>query len=282
MFTFQKGSVLFLTDGVSVGRTFLITAMSISQTFLEESKSVNTIHQRNIVLDTFTNSKSPVSVEFGCHLTRSDGLLFEWLGFIPDGNGKYTVATNPSLNKLDMYLITTTDKYKVSNAHLTTMSLQLSKSAPLTVELSAQGSTFEQVTDIPVIAGSSIQNSLEFAYGYLELVDSPTFGGITVEITRGVSWLSDRTVHDALSPNYHVPTRAVVDDLSISGTIVYYKTDDSLDEAYDVPIDITYADDIQIYLDSCRYFERWETGEVYKKNRDFKLLPSSVNAYIQF
>jgi hypothetical protein len=278
-FVFQQGSTLLLTDGITFGRELLITSLSMSQTYLEESVSVMTLHSPNMIQDTFSNSKSNVSVEFSIHLTPQDGIVFEWFGF-PKVVDKYMITPQAQLVAMDLYLISGSTIYRANQAYATTLSLQLAKTAPLSIGVSATASNWTEVSALPAVPITK-QNSQNFMHGFLDLGDSSKFGGITLELTRDITWLSNKTVHSVLSGVY-IPDTAVLQDLSISGTIAYYKIDDTLGQAYNVPIDITYNNNFKVYLDNCKYLERWETNEVHKKLRDFKLLPSSTNAYIQF
>lgn len=279
-FTFQKGSTLLLTDGATKGRELLISSFNISQTYLEESRSVRTLHSPKVVADTFTNSKSAVSFDFTCQLTPGDGLIFEWLGFIKTLN-RYDIPMDPALVPLDLVLLTDSSVYTVTNAFITSLSLQMSKSGTLSVAVTGVGSLWSEES-YPYSHSYSKQDSAEFIHGSLDIVGSPKFGGITLEITRDVAWVANHTVHQALSSVIRTPSTAVLDDMSISGTINYYKVDNSLTHSLNETIDFTYGSVLRVYLDTCKTLERWETSEIFKKQKDFKLLPVSTNAYIQF
>lgn len=278
-FTFQKGTTVLLTDGIQ-GRELLVSSLSVSQTFLEESRSVRTLHSPKVLEYTFTNSKSPVSLDFTCQITPGDGLLFQWLGFLKVGN-VYNIPMVTELVPLDVYILTNSSVYKVSNTYITTLSVQMAKTGALSVQVNATGSLWSE-QQYPFSHGYSKQQSSDFIHGSLELVGSQNFGGITLEITRDVSWISNHSVQEAVAGSIYVPNKAILDDLAVSGTIVYYKTDSSMSYVEQGTVDFTYGGLFKVHLDKCKILERWETSEIYKKQKDFKLLPTSTNAYIQF
>lgn len=278
-YTFQQGSTLLLTDGIK-GRELLLSSFSVSQTYLEETRSVKTLHSPNAIADTFTNSKSAVSFDFSCNLTKTDTILWDWLGLVTVGD-KHYITSNPQLRSLDAYILASNAVYKISNAFLTNLSLQMSKAGVLSAQLSAVATEWSQVS-FPKIHAFTKQSSLDFVHGFLEIAGSSLFGGVTLEITREVTWVSNHSVHKAMSSEIYLPSKAVLTDLAVSGTITYYKTDDVLQYTSNGLIEIIYDQQLKIYLDKCSMLERWSTGDIYKKQKDFKLLPSTTNAYIQF
>lgn len=278
-YTFQQGSTLLLTDGVR-GRELLISSLSVSQTFLEESRSVRTLHSPKVIEHTFSNSKSNVSLDFSCQLTSGDGILFEWLGFTKSLN-TYNITTTPELVAMDVFVITNSSVYKISNTYITNLSLQMNKTGALSVQVNATGSNWTEQA-LPFTHAYTKQSSADFIHGFLNLAGSTNLGGLTLEITRGVSWIQNNTVHNSLTNNIYTPDKALIDDMSISGTATFYKVDNSLDLSLDKVVDFTYGGVLRVYLDNCKELERWETNDIYRKQKDFKLLPSSTNAYIQF
>lgn len=278
---FQQGSTLILTNG-NTSRELLVSSASISQTFLEEERQVKTLHSMNQVVDTFTNSKSAASVEFSFHLTAGDELLLNWFGFSKSGsryNIPLIVGAQPA-NNFDLYLKTTTSWYRVTNVIAQSIGFDLSKGQPLTVNVSATGANWTEVFVLNTPALST-QNSSHFIHGSLEIVGQNNLAGLTFEITKSISWLNDKSVHDALSGIY-LPRRAIIEDLSIFGSITNYKRSPSLNQQKGVPLQFVYADSIVFNLDKVKLLDRWEVSEVHKIITDFKTLPTSTNIYIEF
>lgn len=278
---FQQGSTLILTDG-NTSRELLVSSVSISQTFLEEERQVKTLHTLNQVADTFTNSKSAASIEFSFHLTAGDELLLDWFGFSKSGsrfNLPVVVGAQPPSN-FNLYLKTLTSWYRVTHVIAQSISFDLSKGQPLSVNVSATGSNWTEVfiLDTPAL---SKQNSAHFIHGSLEIAGQNNLAGLTFEITKDISWLNDKSVHDALSGIY-LPRRAIIEDLAIFGSITNYKRTPSLTQLRGVPLQFVYADSIVFNLDKVKFLDRWEVSEVHRIITDFKALPTSNNIYIEF
>lgn len=279
-FTFQQGSTVILTDGTT-NRELLVGSVSASQTYLEEARSVKTIHNPNNVQDTFTNSKSPVTLEFSCHLTKYDDMLLEWFGFVKS-DGKFLILPAGTLLPiLDVYIKSFGTTYKVEAAYATSMSIRMDKTAPLSVSISATGSNLITVSSIPNLP-SSRQNNFDFIHGSITVAGYSSVGGVTCEITKDISWTNDKTIHAIMSGVY-LNTKATCQDLAIGGSITNYKRDDSLGFTPVGVIDIEYEGIFKLYFDKCKTLDRWDlSSEVHKKITDYKLLPVASESYIQY
>lgn len=278
-FTFQQGTTVVITNGTT-SRELLVGSVSASQTFLEESRSVKTIHIPNNVQDTFTVSKSPVSIDMECHLTRTDSLLLEWFGFVKS-DGKYLILpAGTALPILDVYIKANGSIYKVSSAYATALSIRMDKTAPLSVAVSATGSNMVEVPSIPS-ASHSIQLRTEFIHGSISIDGYSHVGGVTCEITKEISWVNDKTIH-AIMSGIHLNSKATCQDLSIGGSITNYKRDSNLGHSPVTSVVIDYEGMFKLSFDKCKTLDRWDlSGDVHKKITDYKLLPTSGDAFIQ-
>lgn len=278
-FTFQQGTTVVITNGTT-SRELLVGSISASQTYLEESRSVKTIHVPNNVQDTFTLSKSPVTFDMECHLTRTDSMLLEWFGFAKTG-GKYLILpAGTVLPVLDVYIKANGTIYKISSSYATSLSIRMDKTAPLSVAVSASGSNMVEVSSIPATT-HSIQTRTEFIHGSISIDGLAHVGGVTCEITKDITWTNTKTIHTILSGIY-LSDKATCQDLAVGGSITNYKRDSSLGQTLGSSIVIRYEDLFELSFDKCKTLDRWDlSGSVHKKITDYKLLPSSGNAYIQ-
>lgn len=278
-FTFQKGTTVIISNGTT-SRELLVGSVSASQTYLEESRSVKTLHNPNNILDTYTNSKSPVSIEMECHLTRTDSLLLEWFGFVKVSGKYHILPAGTVLPVLDVYVKANGTTYKVSSAYATTLSIRMDKSDPLSITVSATGSNMTTVASAPS-TNLTRQTKTEFIHGSISVAGYSNVGGVTCEITKQITWTNDKTIH-AIMGGIHLSSRATCQDLAIGGSITNYKRDNSLGHTPITSIVIDYSGMFKLHFDKCKTLDRWDlTGHVHKKITDYKLLPISGNAYVQ-
>lgn len=278
---FQQGSTLVLTNGTT-SRKLLVESATLSQTYLEESRSVRTLHSNNIIAETFTNSKSNTSIEFSFYLTNSEDLIFEWFGFSKQLS-KFILSPYGVLPAgFDIYLLSTGAVYKVSGVHATTFSFNMSKEGPIKLAVSAVGVDWTEVPSIPSFPSLSSQDSLGFNLSSITLEGYSNLAGITIEMTKDVSWLQDKSLHSVLSGNIYTSSKAICNDFAVSGSISNYKRDNIVSHSNNVDLRINYGDFMEIFLSPCRIFDRLDISEVHRKISDYKLLPSTTNSYIQF
>lgn len=274
---FQRGSTLLLDNG-SVSRRFLVSSASLSQTYLEERRSIRTIHNNTQIEDTNTNSKGEVSIEFEVNLTSNDGLLFEWFGMPEATSKKYSIIPNQSLpSGFDLYLESNGATYKVTKVYPKNLSMKMDKEGPLRLAISATGANWEQVLTSPTPLTS--QTSDNFIIGSLSGI---SLAGISLELSRSVSWINSKSVHDAVSGNIYTNKKMYSENYSVSGTITKYKRDDSLSHSLNGIVDFIYGDAMSVHLEPCKTLDRWSTDEVHRKMTDYMLLPTSTNSFIQF
>jgi len=265
-------------DTGSVVRRFLISEASVSQTYQEERRSIRTIHNKNQIEDTFTNSKGEASVEFTVYLTKEDGVLLSWFGM--GTLEPYKFFPDPFKEPLpfDLYLVSNGALYKVSNVYCRTLSFNMSKSNPLSVSVSATGSNWEEVQSIPSVTES--QESSLFKVGSISGIED--LAGISLELTRSIDWRNTKYLQNALEGEIYTPQKITSENYSISGTITKYKKDDSLSHSIEGLVEFTYGDLIEVRLEPCKLLDRWETGDVHRKMTDFMALPNLTNSFIHF
>lgn len=276
---FQRGGTLVLTNGIESRRFRISPGASISQTYLEETRPIATIHNKNRLADTTTNSKSEVSLNFTTYLTPSDGILLSWYGMSDTGTHHIFDPTKEPEKGWDLYYIFDTAVYKIEDTFASAMSFNFSKLGALSVDISGQGTDWTEVS-LPSFPGLTEQNPTEFKVGHLSSPQFPFIGGITLELTKGVGWRSDKTIHSSRGKIHKVSTPEFT-DFAVGGTVTTYKRDSSLGYDLSTEVSYTYENGMEVYLNPCKVLERWDTGEVHRKMYDYKLRPGNTNSYIK-
>jgi len=275
--TFLKGSTVVLHNG-STSRKLLVESVTASQTFLEESRPVKTIHIPNNIQDTGTNSKSTVSLEITCHLTNTDSMLLEWFGFIKSGNKYLIQPAGTLIPTYTVYILSGTTVYQVTNVYATSLTFLMDKERPLSVSISATGSNLTEILTPPTI--DSTQVNTGFIYGNLNVAGYSNIAGVTCEISKTISWVNDKTVHAVLSGMYY-SQKAVCDELAIGGALTFYKRDSALQYQKEAPVEIQYSNVFRLSFDKCKLLDRWDlSSDVHRKIIDYKLQPTSGDAHI--
>lgn len=280
---FSKGSKLHIIKG-GVKYTYLISSASLTQSIREASYSQNTIHNPVLVDEAFVDTKSPVNISIDMHLGRDEMFLFEWMGLTPvEVGGIVTGYSIPMgaievANSPDIYLESSGGVYKVSTAVLSTCSFSLGPKTVASVTVTGQGSKMELVPSVPAAATQTIQSSSTFYSSSIEVADVGRLNGVTIEYTRDVTWLGQKSVHQVGEVVY--PFNPIVTRFAIAGSITSYTNPDS-------PIlwegirDINITDsEFNFLFDRCMVSTRLETASsIHKTVVDYKLIPNN-NSYI--
>lgn len=282
--TFQAGTTVIITNGVT-SRELLVSSCTASQTYLEESRSVKTLHSLNNIADTFSNSKSDVTLEMSLYLTKTDSLLLQWFGMSKSAD-RYTLqhlGNDPVY--LDVYIKASGGLYKISNCHVTNMVFSLDfRAGPLGLSISAKGSDLTTPATLPGMTLTK-QSYSDFISGSISAMGfNSHIAGLTLEFNKTTNWVEDKTIHSVLSGGFYVPTKATVSEITVGGTLTRYKTGNTLQEySNNTSVSISYGGKFLINLSPCKVLSRWDTAsEIHKVMHDFKLLPNVGTAYVEF
>lgn len=282
--TFQAGTTVIVSNGTT-SRELLVSSCTASQTFLEESRAVKTLHSLNNIEDTFSNSKSAVSLEFDMYLTPGDSIVLEWFGMSKSSN-RYTFSHLGSIPiGYSVYIKTASTLYEISNCILSSMIVKMDgRSSPLGLTISATGGNLAIIPSLPALTNTR-QVASDFITGGVTVSGfNNAITGITLEAIKSISWVQNKTLHGVLSGSIYTPQNATIEDFSIGGTLTRYKLDDVL-PAYSTSFAVTinYAGKFVISLTPCKRLSRWDTSDVvHKVMQDFKLLPNVGSAYMEF
>ena len=282
--TFQAGTTVVISNGTT-SRELLVRSATASQTYLEETRSIKTLHSPNNIPDTFSNSKSAVSLELDMYLTIGDTIILEWFGMSRSGN-RYTFShIGNSPVAYTVYIKATGTIYRVTNCHLSNMVFKLDgKSDALAINLSATGSDMDIVASLPALTNTK-QSRSDLIYGGLTVSGvSNLIAGVTVEASKSISWVQNKTLHSAFSGSVYTPNSAYIEDFTVGGTWTRYKSDNVLPPySTSFTMTLTYGGKFVINLSPCKRLGRWDIGDViHKVMHDFKLLPGVSSAYLEF
>ena len=277
MLTFLQGTTLIIDNGTD-RYELLISSGTASQTFLESSSSVKTIHNPNVIERVSNTEKGVVNLSFKCQVA-TDSVLLDWFGFELSA-GKHLI--NPNTNTLkgyDVYLNANGTIYKVAGCIGQNISFVLSRKEILQVSITAVAATLETVASIPLTGTLVPQGS--FYNGTIVVPGYSNLASISCEITKNISWLAQKSIFDIGS--IYTSKNAVFNSMAISGSITQNKVDDTNTyNTVNTPILIQYGNTFEINLASCNSTNRWDMGDIHQIVTDYKLQPAAGNSYIKF
>ena len=277
--SFEKGSTLIITNG-EVSRELLISSLTASQTYLEEEYDERDLYNNEMLKPTFTNELGVGNLDFSFNLTKYDDLFWKMAGLKKTGKKLFEYKSNKGLDlSYTIYVKRSGAIYKINIPVVQTVSLRMDfKDTPLAVDCSCEFSKWEEVQEVNA-PNLTKQNSNHFIHGPISGLGS--LAGVTLEFTKEVSWIPDKSLYQVLQGTTHVSTQPYLRDIALGGSITKYKTNDQKGYDPDTTIEFSYADSVTIKITHATVLERWETEEVDRIVREFKATPKST-AYIQF
>jgi hypothetical protein len=292
--TFKIGTTLYLTTDTHRYK-LLVGEVTASQTFSESRQSLKTLHKRTLVDKTFTTEKSPVSLGFSIHLGAGEveKALANWFGLPFLSNTTHNIPTFVSLDAApstsNVYIVGLNGTvYKVSSAVGENISFTITQKEILAAKVTATGSDLQDITEDPTEMSlfngltEVAQTSSGFTNSSVVLTGFNNVLGVTMELTRGISWLSQKSLFD-IGSIYKVQVPAI-DTFTISGSITQIKLNNNKNTLYDQDklVDIHYGPSFNAKLSSCSTTERLDLGDYHRIATDYVLLPSSVNSTLKF
>ena len=286
--TFLTGTKLILEDSANNGYEFLVSEVSVNQTYVESSRDVRTLHSKNLIKDTFIKEESTASFDFTVNLSDSDTVLMRWLG-ATESNDEYRLPTiKGSLlagdDLMTIYIDSGNTIFRITNCVIETASLGLQKNSPLTFQVSGMGQARTEIVSLPSFSTYTLQGNLSTGSLNVTIDSIPVtnLAAVSFEITRTLAWLNQNTVQQGLSNTLYQKTIVTLLDSSMGGSVTKHKSDNTNITTTDKPIVIVYNNLFTISLDSCNFTDRWEVSDVFKLITDYKLLPTAVDPFIKF
>ena len=304
-YSFLRESKLYIVYGSGNGvkyRIYTSSAISLDQTFAEESYSVKTLHDQSKMFEGSTITKAnPASFSFDIPLTiEKDESIMLTLATELDTTTESGIVTQ-QLKSFDAYIQTGSSIFKLEGAVITGATFDFVNQNQFTLKLEGQGKKLTRAGDesftIPcdsTFSESSTRTPL-IVYPVIT-ADSLNMSSIiscNLQIQNEVNWTTNQTVNDSLSvtnsSNAIFPTTYTLGNRIISGEIRQYQHDNNVEQFDDFStntdmtikaIQIGKASNttpfFQIDLDPVMYTARMQTGEVYSQSYDFRSLDNTV------
>ena len=301
-YSFLRESKLYIVYGGIKYRIYTSSAISLDQTFAEESYSVKTLHDQSKMFEGSTITKAnPASFSFDIPLTiEKDESIMLTLATELDTTTESGIVTQ-QLKSFDAYIQTGSSTFKLEGAIITGATLDFVNQNQFTLKLEGQGKKLTRAGDesftIPcdsTFSESSTRTPL-IVYPVIT-ADSLNMSSIiscNLQIQNEVNWTTNQTVNDSLSvtnsSNAVFPTTYTLGNRIISGEIRQYQHDNNVEQFDDFStntdmtikaIQIGKASNttpfFQIDLDPVMYTARMQTGEVYSQSYDFRSLDNTV------
>lgn len=286
---FQQGSVLYIATDTHKYK-LLVGEVSASQTFIGNTQRVKTIQNTELLDRTFVTEKGKASLNFTTFIGRQspDTQILEWFDMTKLSTTKYGISSDVKIpSKRDIYIKHDSTVYKLPNScgtnlsfvisHTEVLAVKVSCSSPDLIDISQNGSemaTFNSLIENSQDTEDFITNSVA-VQGYNNLL------GLSVELTREVTWLNQKSVFD-LDTMYKV-TNPIITSMAISGAITQTKLNNN-NNLYTPSsnVQISYGNTFKLHLNGCSLTERFDLGNFHRVVTDYALLPTSDNSYIQF
>lgn len=287
---FKKGTKLLLLDGTNTYEV-LVSDFSISETFLEQGYSTDTIHNNTAINETVViKSKSNANFNFSMNLSDSgvvENKVLEWYGFPTTGTTSNLPSTKDSLNtRYDVYFVTSSGLVIfIDEAILENISFNLNPRSALSWSITGSGTT-SLINAVPAPNQGTLYQQGVFTNqpitAEVNSVSIDRLTGATFELTKQVAWLDGNSVHESVTNTLYIKDYAYCTGLSVSGTITKLKNNDlepvKLDNA---SIKIKAGDFLEIFINNASVTERLSIASVFSQQADFRA-QNAVGSYIKF
>ena len=292
-YSFLRESKLYLVYGGNKYRIFTSTAISFSQTFASDSYSVKTLHNQSKMFEGATITKAnPVDFNFDVPLTleKDESPVIDLMSQLNNGQ----------LTSFDMYIQTGSAVFKLTNAVITSASMDINPNNQFTISLQGQGTKLERAGDesfsIPGNAASESATRTPLLVYPVISIDSLTMENImstTVTIQNDINWTAYGTLQESLNvtnaSNIMRPSNYTVQRRTISGAVRQYQIDNNITQFDDFSttsnitikaIQVGKAANatpfLQMSLNPASFTARMSPEEVYTQSYDFNNLDNGT------
>ena len=288
-YSFLRESKLYIVYGGTRYRIYTSSAISLDQTFAEDSYSVKTLHDQSKMFEgSIINKANPASFSFDVPLTieKDESVIITLLGNLTDGQ----------LKKFDIYVVTTNSTFKLENAIITSASMDFVPENPFMIRVEGEGTKLsragnesyslpgtahtEQTTRTPLMVYPAISaDSLN-----MNNIISANF-----QLQNDIAWTDYTNLHDSLSvtnsSNAMFPSAYTVEKRIASGEIRQYQTDNNITQFDDFSTntDLTItaknvsgdADFFEVAINPIMYTARMQVADVFTQSYDFRSLDNT-------
>jgi len=307
-YSFLRESKLYIVYGGNKYRIYTSSAISLDQTFAEDSYSVKTLHDQSKMFEGSSITKAnPASFSFDVPLTieKDESIMLDLATEI-DTTVDSGITTQ-QLRSFDAYIQTGSSTFKLEGAIITGATFDFIYENQFTLRLEGQGKKLTRVGDesysIPcdsTFSESSTRTPL-IVYPIIS-ADSLNMSSIisaNLQIQNEIAWTPYETLNDSLevtsSSNAIFPTTYTLESRIVSGEIRQYQNDNNVTQFDDFSTstnltmkamqvgDASNATPfLQININPVMYTARMQMQDVYTQSYDFRSLDNTgtLNASI--
>lgn len=276
-YNFKEEAEVYVVSGGSQYRIH-VTDISFSQTFSEESHSVNTIH-------------SPTNLFEASVINKANAANFSFsVPAIVQGNYSILHTLLLGATSFDLYIKTPADVYRLRQSVMTNGSFVIERSRPLRLEISGEASQLLKGVS-GFSSGSAISNR-SYTIPQLEVTLSGStltnVSRVTMELQNDIEWTPFATVHGAFSATTMYPSGFTISKKILAGSITQYLTTDTSSNAQ------TFNSSVSLSIKAgnglsgaafrgfsfgpatCAFTNRITTGSVFLQNYDWRLTQNTT------
>ncbi len=288
-YSFLRESKLYIVYSGTRYRIYTSSAISLDQTFAEDSYSVKTLHDQSKMFEGSTiNKANPASFSFDVPLTieKDESVIITLLGNLTDGQ----------LKKFDIYVVTTNSTFKLENAIITSASMDFVPENPFMIRVEGEGTKLSRAGNesysLPGSAQSESSTRTPLMVYPAISADSLNMNNIisaNFQLQNDIAWTDYTNLHDSLSvtnsSNAMFPSAYTVEKRIASGEIRQYQTDNNITQFDDFSTntDLTItaknvsgdADFFEVAINPIMYTARMQVADVFTQSYDFRSLDNT-------
>ena len=311
-YSFLRESKLYIVYSGTKYRIYTSSAISLNQTFAEDSYSVKTLHDQSKMFEgSIINKANPASFSFDVPLTieKDESVIIDLLNDLTAGQ----------LKSFDIYIVTTNSTFKLENAVITNGSMDFIPENPFIIRLEGEGTKLIRVgnesetipgdgvtgsdytTDPPEVRFPELRNRTRtplIVYPVISTADNLDMTHIisaNLRISNEINWTNYSTLQKSLlitdndTSTMMFPSTYTVEKRTVSGEIRQYQVDDNVSQFdnFSTNTDLTIkaikvgntpsdTPFFQIRLNPISYTARVDVAPVFTQSYDFKSLDNTA------
>ena len=310
-YSFLRESKLYIVYGGTKYRIYTSSAISLNQTFAEDSYSVKTLHDQSKMFEgSIINKANPASFSFDVPLTieKDESVIIDLLSDLTAGQ----------LTSFDIYIVTTNSTFKLENAVITNSSMDFIPDNPFIIRLEGEGTKLTRVgdesqtipgdgvtgsdytTDPPEVLFPELRNRTRtplIVYPVIsaDSLDMTHIISVNLRISNEINWTNYSTLQDSLlitnndTDTIMFPSKYTVERRTASGEIRQYQVDNNVSQFdnFSTNTDLTIkaikvgnapsaTPFFQIRLNPISYTARVDVAPVFTQSYDFKSLDNTA------
>ena len=300
-YSFLRESKLYIVYGGNKYRIYTSTAISLDQTFAEESYSVKTLHDQSKMFEGSTITKAnPASFSFDVPLTieKDESIMLTLATEI--STSQQSGITTQQLKSFDVYIQTGSSTFKLESAVITGATLDFLQDNQFTLRLEGQGTKLTRAGNESYSIPGSLQSEsatrtplLVYPVISADSLNMSSIMSANLQIQNNITWTPYETINDSLSvtssSNAIFPTTYTLGNRIISGEIRQYQTDNNVAQFDDFSTSTNLTIKaiqtgkatnatpfFQIQLNPVKYTARMDPAEVYTQSYDYRSLDNTA------